>query len=224
MSENTLTTMPAELQPAREMQFDDMAQQTEAAHLGIWLFLATEVLFFGGLFAAYTVYRYVYPHAFAAGSHELSLFAGSIDTTILLTSSFFMALAVHAARAGSRWLLGFLLFLAAALGAGFLVMHGYEYHQDYSENHLPGKWFHFEGHAPDNKVQLFFLLYFLMTGLHTLHVLIGVCILAVLGSLAWLGRFSKDYYNPVEVGGLYWHFVDLVWVFLFPLLYLVAPH
>ena len=218
-----VTADPREQLPAREQQFDDLAQQTETAQLGMWLFLATEVLFFGGLSVSYTVYRLTYPQAFAAGSNALSLLAGSLDTAILLTSSLAMALAVHAARAGSRWLCGLLLFTAATIGAGFLVVHGFEYYHDFTEHHVPGKLFAFAGDAPANQVQLFFLLYFLLTGLHSVHVTIGVGLLLVLALQAWAGRFSRDYYNPVEVGGLYWHFVDIVWVFLFPLLYLVAP-
>ena len=213
---------PPRVLPAREEQFDDLDQQTEAAHLGMWLFLSTEVLFFGGLFAAYTVYRYSYPRAFAAGSHELMMWAGALDTVILLCSSFTMAMAVHSAQTGSRRLLVFLLLVSAAIGTGFLVLHGYEYFTDYTDHHIPGKFFRYEGPAADNKVQLFFTLYFCMTGLHSLHVFIGVTALTVLAWQAWRGKFTKDYYTPVEVGGLYWHFVDMVWVFLFPLLYLVA--
>ncbi len=101
-------------------------------------------------------------------------------------------------------------------------MHGFEYYKDYADHHIPGKSFRYDGPAPDNKVQLFFVLYFCMTGLHSLHVLIGVVALTVLAWKAWRGKYTKEYYTPVEVGGLYWHFVDVVWVFLFPLLYLVA--
>ena len=213
---------PAPL-PAREVQFDDLEQQTEAAHMGMWLFLSTEILFFGGLFGAYTIYRVSYPAAFAAASKELLMWAGAADTAILLISSFAMAMAVHAAQTGARRLLAFLLLTAAAVGALFLCLHGYEYYKDYAEHHVPGRSFRYEGgEAPANQVQLFFMLYFVMTGLHSLHVTIGVVILAVLAVQAWRGKFSKDYYNPIEVGGLYWHFVDIVWVFLFPLLYLVA--
>lgn len=218
---NVDTTPPAS--HPHEEQFDDLDQQTEAAHLGMWLFLSTEILFFGGLFAAYTVYRFSYPRAFAAGSHELLLWAGAVDTVILLSSSFVMAMAVHAAQTGSRRLLAILLLGAAAIGAGFLVLHGFEYYTDYTEHHIPGKFFHYDGPAADNKVQLFFTLYLCMTGLHSLHVLIGVTALTVLAVQAWRGKYSKEYYTPVEVGGLYWHFVDVVWVFLFPLLYLASP-
>ena len=207
-----------------EEQFDNLEQQTEAAHLGMWLFLGTELLFFGALFAAYTVYRFSYPRAFAAGSHELIWWAGAADTAILLLSSFAVAMAVHAAQTGSRLLVTFLLLAGATLGAAFLVLHGYEYYRDFAEHHVPGKMFRFQGDAPDNKVQLFYVLYFLMTGLHSLHVFIGVVLLTVIAFLAWRGKYTKEYYNPVEVTGLYWHFVDLVWVFLFPLFYLVAKH
>ena len=211
--------------PAREIQFDDLEQQTEAAHMGMWLFLSTEILFFGGLFGAYTVYRVSYPAAFAAASKELLMWAGAADTAILLLSSFAVAMAVHAAQTGALRLLAFLLLTAAAVGALFLCLHGYEYYKDYAEHHVPGLSFRYDGgEAPANQVQLFFILYFVMTGLHSLHVIIGVVSLAVLAVQAWRGKFSKDYYNPIEVGGLYWHFVDIVWVFLFPLLYLVARH
>ncbi len=205
-----------------EKQFDSPEQQSEAATLGMWLFLGTELLFFGALFAAYTVYRFSYPRAFAAGSHELMMWAGAADTAILLVSSFAVAMAVHAAQTESRRLLTLLLLVAAALGGAFLVLHGYEYYRDFAEHHVPGKHFHFEGNAPDNKVQLFYLLYFCMTGLHSIHVFVGVVLLTVMAWRAWRGNFTKEYYTPVEVSGLYWHFVDLVWVFLFPLFYLVA--
>ena len=189
----------------------------------MWLFLSTEILFFGGLFGAYTVYRVSYPAAFAAGSKDLLMAAGAADTAILLVSSFAMALAVHAAQTGARRLLAFLLLTAAAFGALFLCLHGYEYYKDFADHHVPGSSFRYEGgEAPANQVQLFFLIYFLMTGLHSLHVTIGVVILTVLAAQAWRGKFSREYYNPIEVGGLYWHFVDIVWVFLFPLLYLVV--
>ncbi len=214
---------PSRPLPAREEQFDDLEQQTDAAHLGMWLFLSTEILFFGGLFGAYAIYRVAYPAAFAAASKELLMWAGAADTAILLVSSFAMAMAVHAAQTGARRLLTMLLLTAAAFGAVFLCLHGFEYYKDIHERHFPGLSFRYEGNAaPANQVQLFFVLYFCMTGLHSLHVFIGVAILTVLAVQAWRGKFTKDYYNPIEVGGLYWHFVDIVWVFLFPLFYLVA--
>lgn len=210
--------------PARAEQFDDLDQQTEVAHLGMFLFLGTELLFFGALFAAYTVYRFTYPQAFAAASRELMMWAGAADTAILIVGSFCVAMAVHTAQnGGRRWLLTLLLLAGAGLGGAFLVLHGYEYFRDFREHHIPGGHFAYDGNAPGNKVQLFFTLYFLMTGLHSLHVIIGVGILAVMAFQAWRGKFSPDYYTPVEVSGLYWHFVDLVWVFLFPLFYLISP-
>lgn len=220
------TAPPATLPPGAVPgeQFDDLPQQTEAGRLGMWLFLATEVLLFGALFTAYTVYRFAYPEAFAAASRTLSVGFGTLDTLVLLSSSFTMVLAIHAAQTGRRGLCAGLLLLTASLGAGFLVLHGTEYFHDYHAGHFPGQGFRFPGTAAAaNHAQLFFLLYFIMTGLHTLHVMVGVVLLALLARRAHRGAFSPAYYAPVELTGLYWHFVDLVWVFLFPLLYLVAP-
>ena len=208
-------------------QFDRFAQRTEAAHLGMWLFLGTELLFFGGLFAAYAAYRFAYPEVFAAAAGHLSVGLGTLDTLVLLTSSYVMATAVHAAQTGRRGALTRRLLLAAGLGALFLVLHGWEYYQDVREHHWPGPGFHFGGggsNAPENRAQLFFVLYFTLTGLHSLHVVIGVVALTVFAVKAWRWRYSSGYYTPVELVGLYWHFVDLVWVFLFPLLYLIPRH
>lgn len=203
-------------------QFDDPAQQAEAAHLGMWLFLGTEVLFFGGLFVAYIVYRTAYPLAFADASRALSVACGTADTALLLISSFVMAMAVHAAKTGSRRLLSILLLSAATFGGLFLVLHGYEYWRDVAEGHLPGRNFRWETGVAPREVELFYVLYFIMTGLHTVHVLVGVALLVVMAALAWRGRFSSQYFTPIEITGLYWHFVDVVWVFLFPLLYLIG--
>ena len=133
-----------------------------------------------------------------------------------------MVLAVHFARFESRILTTLLLLATAALGVGFLGLHGYEYFRDIEEGHFPGKHFAFHGPMPANNAQLFFLLYFFTTGLHSLHVLIGVGIMAIMAWFAWRRKFSKDYVTPLEVAGLYWHFVDMVWVFLFPLFYLIS--
>jgi len=161
---------------------------------------------------------------FAEASRELSVVAGTADTAILLLSSLTMVLAVHAARLGGKITTALLLFVTALLGCVFLVLHGFEYYHDFTESHVPGKHFSLNGPAAGNKAQLFFLLYFCMTGLHSLHVLVGVITIAVMAWFALRNRFSKDYYTPVEVTGLYWHFVDMVWVFLFPLFYLVSRH
>ena len=209
--------------PSLAHQFDDLEQQREAATLGMWVFLVTEVLFFGGLFAAYSVYRSWYPDAFAAASHELVVWAGTTNTAVLITSSLTMALAVHAAQTGERRLLIVFLMLTLLLGAAFLVIKAFEYYTEFAEHHVPGFDFQFE---PEHfrHAQIFFSLYFVMTGLHALHMIIGLGIMAVLATLTWRGRFSPEYHSPIEIGGLYWHFVDIVWIFLFPMLYLINRH
>ena len=209
--------------PALAHHFDDLEQQKEAATLGMWLFLVTEVLFFGGLFATYSVYRSAYPEAFAAASHEMVVWAGTLNTVVLITSSLTMALAVRASQLGDRRLLMLFLVLTMALGMAFLGVKAFEYYTEFSEHHVPGIGFEFEPkyfrHA-----QLFFSLYFVMTGLHALHMIIGLGVMAVMLWWAWRGIITKDYYAPIEVSGLYWHFVDIVWIFLFPLLYLIGRH
>jgi len=209
--------------PALAHQFDSLEQQKEASTLGMWVFLATEVLFFGGLFAAYAVYRGKYPGAFAAASHELDVTLGAINTAVLIASSLTMALAVHAAQLGQRRLLMIFLVVTMALGAVFLGIKGVEYYHKFTEHHIPGPGFQFEKEHVRN-AQIFFSLYFVMTGLHAIHMIIGIGIMLVMLWLAWRGAFTADYYNPIEISGLYWHFVDIVWIFLFPLLYLIGRH
>ena len=209
--------------PALAHQFDDLAQQREAATLGMWVFLVTEILFFGGLFAVYLVYRNWYPEAFAAASHELDVTLGTINTAVLIGSSLTMALAVHAAQLGRRRQLLAFLVVTMILGAVFLGIKGVEYQHKFHEHHVPGLSFVFEApHAP--QAEIFFSLYFVMTGLHALHMVIGLGIMAVMLWLAWGGSITPEYYSPVEISGLYWHFVDIVWIFLFPLLYLIGRH
>jgi len=208
---------------AHAHQFDDAEQQREAATLGMWLFVAQEILFFGGLFTVYTVYRYAYPGPFAHASHHLDVWLGGINTAVLIASSLTMALAVHAAQVGRRnGQVGYLL-LTILLGAVFLVIKTIEYHHKFHESHVPGANFRYPG-AEAKPAEIFFSLYFAMTGLHALHMVIGIAILAVLVVMALRGRFGASYYSPVEVTGLYWHFVDIVWIFLFPLLYLIGRH
>jgi cytochrome c oxidase subunit 3 len=204
-------------------QFDDLAQQREAATLGMWTFLITEILFFGGLFLVYSVYRTAYPDAFAAGSHELIIWAGTTNTAVLITSSLTMALAVHSAQTGNRRLL--LLFLVAtiALGCVFLGIKAYEYYTEYVERHVPGLNYAFEAQY-FRTAQIFFSLYFIMTGLHALHMIIGIGIMLFMLWWSARGGITPEYYNPIEISGLYWHFVDIVWIFLFPLLYLIGRH
>jgi cytochrome c oxidase subunit 3 len=205
-------------------QFDSLSQQREAATLGMWIFLATEVLFFGGLFTTYLVYRHWYPAAFAAGSHELLLWAGTTNTAVLITSSLTMALAVDAAHTGQRRRLVMFLVLTMVLGATFLGIKGFEYYTEFVEHHVPGAGFQFAPPEQAAHAQIFFSLYFMMTGLHALHMIVGLGIMSFVLGFAGRGRISPDYYNPVEIAGLYWHFVDIVWIFLFPLLYLIDRH
>jgi len=211
----------AEYPSALAHQFDDLTQQSAADTLGMWVFLLTEIMFFGGLFAGYTVYRTLYPAAFAEGSHHLNLVLGGINTAVLISSSLTMALAVHAAQTGQRQLLlGFLLG-TMVLGLVFLGIKAVEYGHKFAEHLVPGPGFVSAGpHA--GQVRLFFGLYFGMTGMHALHMVIGIALLAGLAVLAWRGRFTPAYHVPVELIGLYWHFVDMVWIFLFPLLYLLG--
>ena len=204
-------------------QFDDLAQQHEAASLGMWVFLVTEILFFGGLFAGYTVYRTSYPEAFREASHHLDVLLGSINTVVLITSSLTMALAVYSAQAGRRRALVVYLLLTLVLGAVFLGIKSTEYAHKYEQGLVPGTLFAYSGPHP-GQVELFMLFYFVMTGLHALHLIVGLGMLGILAVLAWRGQFSADYYAPVETGGLYWHFIDIVWIFLLPLLYLIGLH
>jgi cytochrome c oxidase subunit 3 len=199
-------------------QFDDLAQQAEADSLGMWTFLATEVLFFGGLITSYVVYRYSYPHAWVAGSLRTNLLLGTLNTAVLLSSSLTMALAVGAAKEGRNRLVFWFLAATIALGLGFLAIKGLEYSQHIHEHLFPGP-----GYDPklSHTTELFFYHYWVLTGLHALHVTIGLGVVTVMMWLSAGNRFSPAYHSPLEVTGLYWHFVDIVWVFLYPLFYLV---
>ena len=209
--------------PALAHHFDDLDQQREAATLGMWTFLVTEILFFGGLFTVYMVYRYWYPAAFAAASHELVIWAGATNTAVLITSSLTMALAVHAAQTGNRKLLVTLLIATIVLGCCFLGIKAFEYYTEWVEHHVPGLNYDFEPEYYRN-AQIFFSLYFLMTGLHAVHMIIGIGIMLFMLWWSVRGVINEEYYNPIEIAGLYWHFVDIVWIFLFPLLYLIGRH
>jgi cytochrome c oxidase subunit 3 len=203
-------------------QFDDLEQQHDAATLGMWIFLVTEVMFFGGLLAAYAAYRAVYPQAFADGSRLCDLALGATNTAVLISSSLTMALAVFAAEQGRRHLLVALLVCTMVLGTAFLAIKFLEYSHKFSEHLVPGFDFAYAG-ADSRQVQLFLCFYFGLTGLHALHMMIGIGVLGVLAALAWRRRAAPRG-TPIEVAGLYWHFVDIVWIFLFPLLYLVDRH
>jgi cytochrome c oxidase subunit 3 len=205
-------------------QFDSLEQQREASTLGMWVFLVTEVLFFGGLFLTYTIYRAWYPDAFAAASHSLDVTLGTINTVVLITSSLTMALAVRAAQLGQRKLVMMFLVATMALGAVFLGIKSVEYYHKFAEHHVPGPDFAFEAPEYARHAQIFFSLYFVMTGLHAVHMVIGFGIMLVMLWWTWKGIITPEYYSPIEISGLYWHFVDIVWIFLFPLLYLLGRH
>jgi cytochrome c oxidase subunit III len=203
--------------------FDDMEQQKSAATLGMWIFLVTEIMFFGGLFVGYTVYRWRYPGAFAAASHEVDLPHGTINTIVLIGSSLTMALAVYFAQTNARKALVLCLVATMVLGTGFLGIKALEYAHKFEHHLFPGPSFHFEAADP-GQAQIFFIFYFVMTGMHALHMIVGLGLLAVLVAMAARRKFSAEYNSPVEITGLYWHFVDIVWIFLFPLLYLIDRH
>lgn len=215
-----------------EHHFADLDQQHESATLGMWLFLATEVLLFGGIFTAYIVYRVSYPQVFAEAAHHLavpealpwylqSLFLGTLNTAILLCSSLCVALAVHALQEDERGQAVRLLVATMVLGSVFLAIKFLEYYLKYTEGLAPGITFHYDGLNP-NVAQLYFVLYFAGTGLHALHMLIGLGLLAVMAGMVARGHFASTYFTPLEMTGIYWHFVDVVWVFLFPLFYLIG--
>jgi len=210
--------------PKLQHHFDDMGQQAEAATLGMWVFLVTEIMFFGGLFMAYLVYRHASPSAFQEASHHLNVFYGTLNTAILIVSSLTMALGVRSAQTSApaktqvMWIVITMMF-----GAAFLGIKAIEYTEKFRDHIVPGPNFRWEGLYPHGAEQ-FYSLYFCMTGLHALHMVIGLGIMTWLALTALRGRYNADYYTPVEVAGLYWHFVDIVWIFLFPLLYLIGRH
>ena len=210
--------------PKLQHHFDDMDQQAEASTLGMWVFLVTEIMFFGGLFMAYIVYRHASPLGFEEASHELNLYLGAVNTAVLICSSLTMALAVRAAQTNqSRGTqVGFLL-VTMLFGFGFLGIKAYEYWEKFHVGHVPGANFVWDGQYP-HAAEQFYSLYFAMTGLHALHMVVGISIMTYIAIMAWRRTYDAEYYTPVEVAGLYWHFVDIVWIFLFPLLYLIGGH
>ena len=251
MSSQTTTT---EHHPSLAHQFDNMEQQKDASTLGMWAFLLTEIMMFGGLFAAYLIYRIKYYDAFVAGSTSISVSWGFANTLVLIGSSFTMAMAVWAATNGARRQQVWFLVLTMLLGVAFLGVKAKEYYDKYNECHIPGnvigKGFNAWGGCEPNdphlgniaeeirernpkipepaaiqtakQTEIFFAFYFAMTGLHAFHMLIGLGLMTWLLLRARRGDFGPAYYTPVELGGLYWHFVDIVWIYLFPLLYLIS--
>ena len=217
--------------------FVTVDQQRETASFGMWLFLLTEIMFFGGLFMAYLLYRNWYYDAFVASSNTLGIGLGTTNTAVLILSSFTMAMGVYSAEIRNRKGLLISLSLTICLGLVFLGIKSVEYHDKYVEHHIPGASFSVEDFvhptdkrdvplAPDmaQHAQLFFFLYFAMTGMHALHMVIGISILFILLYQAWHGAYVNGHTSTIDNFGLYWHFVDIVWIFLFPLLYLISRH
>ncbi|HUN82565.1 MAG TPA: cytochrome c oxidase subunit 3 [Phycisphaerae bacterium] len=201
-------------------QFETPAQQHEAASLGMWTFLTTEVLFFGGLFTAYVLYRMKFPGPFAEGSRHLYFWIGAVNTAVLLSSSWSMALAVHAAQHDECCRSARFLCLTAALGGLFLAIKAVEYGLDYREGLVPGASFHVPWAADEAHTRMFFVLYFIMTGLHAVHMIIGIGVVLIMARAA--AKEAGEFSNAIEMTGLYWHFVDMIWIFLFPVIYMVS--
>lgn len=241
--------------PALAHHFQDLDQQKDTTWLAMWVFLATEIMFFGGLFLAYVIYRSSYPDAFAIASNALDVKMGLGNTFVLIISSFTMAMSVYSAQVGKKTNLIVFLILTLILGGTFLGVKYFEYKDKFEHGLVPGRHFDFASHhdpktgaaldhsgtsssshgasshhsetgdkKPLREIQIFFSLYFAMTGLHAFHMIIGAGLLIWLIMLSAKNTFSKEYNSPVELVGLYWHFVDIVWIFLFPLLYLIGRH
>ena len=207
--------------PRLQHHFFSMEQQLEASILGMWIFLVTEIMFFGGLFMAYIVYRIAYPMAWEASSQQLDVWLGATNTAVLICSSLTMVLAVRSAQVGSRRGQIVNLILTMMFGTVFLVIKYFEYKAKFDHHLVPGPHFAPSPALPFGS-ELFFSLYFIMTGIHALHMVVGIGLMLVILAMARRGRFTPSYYGPIEVSGLYWHFVDIVWIFLFLLLYLLG--
>jgi cytochrome c oxidase subunit III len=210
--------------------FENLEQQRETETFGMWLFLATEILIFGALITAYAIYRVRYPHDFEAASSKLNVLIGSINTIVLLSSSLTMVLSAHAVRTGQQKMLLTCLTLTIVLGGTFLGLKALEYYLDYKENLVPGlafepgEWTALIPPVNPQRVKLMLVFYYIMTGLHAVHMLVGMGLLVWLIARARKGTLTPVSYMAVEVVGLYWHFVDIVWIFLLPLLYLTGTH
>lgn len=207
--------------PKLAAHFASLDVQKHAARLGMWLFLATEILLFAGLFACYASYRFLFPEAWAASSRSLDLTMGTINTVVLITSSFTAAMAVHYAKEGKNKMVGHMFVLTVLMALGFLVIKFFEYKHKFHIGTLPGRYYFYEGIQLPG-APLYFTVYFASTALHALHVVIGMTVLAFGTVRAYrVGDFNANNYTQIELGSMYWHLVDLVWIFLFPMLYLV---
>jgi cytochrome c oxidase subunit 3 len=239
------TTQDVHAHRALQHHFENMEQQREAGTLGMWVFLVTEIMFFGGMFLAYTVYRSLYPWAFASASNHLDITLGAVNTGVLILSSFTMAMAVYFTQIGKLRPQVICLVLTLLLGLTFLGIKSVEYYDKYEDRLVPGYLIPSRPFGPEvqeegqpadphklhllhgatvRQVEMFYWIYFAMTGMHAVHMIIGAGLLLVLIYLSLKGRFDPEYHGPVEVVGLYWHFVDIIWIFLFPLLYLLGRH
>jgi cytochrome c oxidase subunit 3 len=207
--------------PGLQHHFTNMTQQFEAAKLGMWLFLVTEVLLFGGLFVGYGIMHSKHPEAFVAAHHHLDWRLGALNTIVLLLSSFTMVMGVWAAQTGQRKKLIAFLLLTVILAMVFMGVKYVEYSHKFHEGLLPGKFYSHQGDTVPGQF-MFFSFYFMMTGLHGIHVLLGIVAILWITFRAWRGHFSAQYYGPVDIVGLYWHLVDLIWIYLFPLMYLIS--
>ncbi len=205
-------------------QFANPQQQRETASIGMWVFIITEVMMFGGLFTAYTVYRLSSPAAFDEGSKDMAILLGAINTAILMLSSFTMSMAVHSSSVGRTKLLALFLILTMIIGVVFLGIKFTEYYLHYQDHKVPGFWFEYHGTANAAKVQMFFVFYFIMTGLHAIHMTIGIGILLVMLYRTMLGSFSAAYHTAVDFAGIYWSFVDVIWIFLYAIFYIPGLH
>jgi cytochrome c oxidase subunit 3 len=240
-----------EARPELRHYFADVEQQRNAASLGMWWFLGTEIMFFGGMFCGYLIYRRIYFPEFAVASRSISLFWGTLNTAVLICSSLTVAMAVRAAQLGKRQLQVKLLLATLFFGIVFLGVKAKEWTDKYKEHHIPtfsdynavsGEGDLIKGHEQllgldklkddpvkyqerkaeiQQRTKIFFSLYFALTGMHAIHMIVGVGIFGVITFMAWKGRFTPEYHTPLEIAGLYWHFVDIVWIYLFPLLYLI---
>lgn len=204
-------------------QFATPEQQRETSTSGMWVFLMTEVMMFGVLFTAFAIYRLYYFQPFTEGSSQMDIVLGSINTAVLICSSFTMAMAVHSAASGKRALTVALLIATILIGLVFLGIKFTEYVEHYHAHKAPGVWF--ESSDPGaNKIEMFYVFYFIMTGLHAFHMIVGIGVVSALALRTIFGRISAFYHTPIEIGGLYWHFVDIVWVFLYAIFYIPGLH
>jgi cytochrome c oxidase subunit 3 len=218
-----IATVHAEEEHPQFLQhhFNDMGQQLDASKIGMWLFLVTEVLMFGGLFVGYGIMHAKHPAAFLAAHHHLNRMMGAVNTVVLLTSSFTMVMAVWAAQTSRKKLLILFLILTLLCAGAFLGVKFFEYQHKFEEGLLPGNFYTHQGDTVPGQF-MFFSFYFMMTGLHGFHVVGGMCVITWLLFRAIRGDFSASYYGPVDMVGLYWHLVDLIWIYLFPLMYLIS--